>query len=97
MDYPIEVTLQSPVTIDGETIDKLVFDEPDLGTMIAVEEEETLAHQTVALLAGMAGIERAVLLKVKGSDYAKIRQRVVDPYHESLNAGTDVGNGEAAK
>lgn len=97
MEYPIEVTLQRPVTVDGKTIDKLVFDEPDLGTMIAVEEEETLARQTVALLAGMADIDRAVLLKVKDSDYAKIRQRVLDPYQKSLDAGVDAGNEEAAK
>ncbi|WP_170106715.1 hypothetical protein [Rhodovulum imhoffii] len=45
----------------------------------------------------MAGIDRAVLLKVKGSDYAKIRQHVVDPYQESLDAESDAGNGDAAK
>lgn len=45
----------------------------------------------------MAGIDQAVLLKVKGSDYAKIRQQVVDPYHESLDAGSNAGNGAAAK
>ena len=97
MDYPIEITLQRPVNVDGKQIDKLVFDEPDLGTMIAVEEETTLARQTVALLAGMASIDRSALLMVKGCDYAEIRKRVVDPYHDSLDDGEDAGNGEAAK
>lgn len=97
MDYPIEVRLQRPVTLDGKTIDTLVFDEPDLGTMIAVEEEETPVGQTIALLVGMAGIERAVLLKVKGSDYSKILKQVVDPYHQSLDGTADAGNGAAAK
>ncbi len=97
MDYPIEVPLKRPVTVDGKTIDKLLFDEPDLGTMIAVEEETTLARQSIALLAGMAGVDRTVLLKVKGSDYSEIQRRVLDPYQASLDAEPDAGNGKAAK
>lgn len=101
MDYPIEVVLQRPVTIDGKTIDKLVFDEPDLGTSIAVEEAKTPAAQTATLLAGMAGVDRAVLLKVKESDFREIGKRVLEPYQAHVKAragaGAETGNVEAAK
>lgn len=99
MDYPIEVSLSRPVTIDGKTIGKLVFDEPDLGTSIAVEEATSPAEQTAILLAGMAGVDKAVMLKVKESDFREIGRRVLKPYqaHVAAQQGSDAGNGSAAK
>jgi len=99
MDYPIEVALTRPITVAGKTIDKLVFDEPDLGTSIAVEEAKTPAEQTAILLAGMAGIDRAVMLKVKESDFREIGKRVLDPYqaHIAAQQEADAGNGQPAK
>ena len=99
MEYPIEVTLQRPVTVDGKTIDKLVFDEPDLGTSIAVEEAKSPAEQTAILLAGMAGVDRAVMLNVKESDFREIGKRVLEPYqaHVAAQQGSDAGNGKPAK
>ena len=99
MDYPIEVSLSRPVTVDGKTIDKLVFDEPDLGTSIAVEEAKSPAEQTAILLAGMAGVDRAVMLKVKESDFREIGKRVLKPYQAYVAAqqGSDAGNGKPAK
>lgn len=98
MDYPVEVTLKRPVTVEGRTYDKLSFDEPDLGTGIAVEEARSRAEQTVILLAGMAGVDRAVILKVRESDYREIGKRVLDPYqaHITAQTGEDVGNGQPA-
>lgn len=40
MNLPIEVTLTRPVVVDGQTYDKLLFDEPDLDTQIAYAELE---------------------------------------------------------
>ena len=40
MDLPIEVPLTRPVTVDGQTYDKLTFDEPDLDAQIAYAELE---------------------------------------------------------
>lgn len=99
MNYPIEVILQRPVTIDGKVIDKLVFDEPDLGTSIAVEEAKSPAEQTAILLAGMAGVDRAVMLKVKESDFREIGKRVLEPYqaHVAAQSGSAVGNGKPAR
>lgn len=99
MDYPIEVGLKRPVTVDGQTHDKLVFDEPDLGTSIAVEEAKSSAEQTVLLLAGMAGVDRSVMMKVKESDFREIGKRVLEPYQAQIAAqqGSDAGNGEMAK
>ncbi|MBR9651923.1 phage tail assembly protein [Thalassovita aquimarina] len=99
MDYPIEVQLKRPVTVDGQTHDKLVFDEPDLGTSIAVEEGKTPGEQTVILLAGMAGVDLDVMKKVKESDFREIGKRVLEPYqaHVAAQAGTEAGNGEPAK
>ena len=99
MEYPIEVTLQRPVTVDGKTIDKLVFDEPDLGTSIAVEEAKSPAEQTAVLLAGMAGVDRSVMLKVKESDFREIGKRVLTPYqaHVAAQQESASGNGKPAK
>lgn len=99
MDYPIEVTLKRPVTHEGTTIDKLVFDEPDLGTSIAVEEEQSPAEQTVILLAGMADVDRAVILKIKESDYREIGKRVLHPYQSFIESQmkAEEGNEKAAK
>lgn len=99
MDYPIEVTLTRPVTVDGKTIDKLVFDEPDLGTSIAVEEAKSPAEQTAILLAGMAGVDRAVMLKVKESDFREIGRLVLQPYQEHVAAtrGAEAGNAPTGK
>ena len=99
MDYPIEVALKRPVTVGGKTIDKLVFDEPDLGTTIAVEEAGSAAEQTAVLLAGMAGVDRAVMLKVKESDFREISKRVLEPYqaHVMAERGAEPGNGVAAE
>lgn len=99
MDYPIEVTLKRPITVDGKTIDKMVFDEPDLGTSIAVEEARTPAEQTAILLAGMAGVDRSVMLKVKESDFREIGKLVLEPYqaHIAAQQGADAGNGQPAK
>lgn len=99
MDYPIEVALTRPVTVDGKTIDKLVFDEPDLGTSIAVEEAKSPAEQTAILLAGMAGVDRAVMMKVKESDFREIGRLVLQPYQEHIAAtgGAEVGNALTGK
>jgi len=40
MDLPIEVPLTRPVTVDGQTYEKLTFDEPDLDAQIAYAELE---------------------------------------------------------
>ncbi len=40
MDLPIEVPLTRPVTVDDQTYDKLMIDEPDLDTQIAYAELE---------------------------------------------------------
>ncbi|TDE34115.1 phage tail assembly protein [Antarcticimicrobium sediminis] len=99
MEYPIEVPLKRPITVDGKTIDKLVFDEPDLGTSIAVEEAKSPAEQTAILLAGMAGIDCSVMLKVKESDFREIGKRVLEPYqaHIAAQQKDDAGNAQAAK
>lgn len=99
MEYPITVTLGRPITHDGSQIDTLVFDEPDLGTSIAVEEADGLGTQTAILLAGMAGIDKAIMLKVKESDYREIGKRVLEPYQahvQSLVAADTVGNAPPA-
>ncbi|TRD16975.1 hypothetical protein [Palleronia caenipelagi] len=92
MDFPIELTLKRPVSFEGRTIDKLVFDEPDLGTSIAVEEAGTPALQTAVLLAGMAGVEKALILKVKESDFREIRRTVLVPYNAHVAAEAEAGN-----
>lgn len=94
MDFPIDVPLKRPVVIGEETFSRLTFDEPDLGTTIAVEEQETPWDQTVVLLAGMAGVSRDVLLKVKESDFGEITKRVLAPYQEHIKSlGQEAGNG----
>ncbi len=96
MEYPIEVALKRPVTVKGRTYDKLTFDEPDLGTSIAVEEANLPAEQVVVLLAGMAGVDRAVMAKVKESDFREISKRVLEPYKAQVAANqAQVGNAEA--
>ncbi|WPZ23097.1 phage tail assembly protein [Sulfitobacter faviae] len=99
MEYPIEVPLKRPVEVDGKTIDKLSFDEPDLATSIAVEEAQSPALQTATLLAGMAGVDRSVMLKVKESDFREIGRLVLRPYqaHVAAQQGSDAGNGQPAK
>ena len=103
MDFPVEITLKRPITVDEETHTKLVFDEPDFGTNIAVEEAEKPAEQSVLLLAGMAGVDRAVILKIKNQDYPQIEERVLGPYQAHMKAqmksraGKSSGNGAKAK
>ncbi|WP_068305274.1 phage tail assembly protein [Pararhodobacter sp. CCB-MM2] len=97
MDYPIEVTLKRPVVIGDQTYATLSFDEPDLATSLAVDEAKTGARQTVVLLAGMAGVPEAVILKIKESDYREIGKRVLDPYQKDVRArmGESSGNEDA--
>ncbi|MFV0384875.1 hypothetical protein [Paracoccus sp. (in: a-proteobacteria)] len=98
MDYPIEVILRRPVTIDGRTFDRLVFDEPDLGTSIAVEEAKSHAEQTVILLAGMADVDRKVILGVKESDFRDISRCVLEPYQAHVTGQQhDAGNEPSAR
>ena len=40
MDYPIEVTLKRPITVDGKVHEKLFFDEPTIGAQIDYAELE---------------------------------------------------------
>lgn len=98
MDFPIEIPLQRPVTLGDKTYEKLVFDEPDLATSIAVEEETSPSRQTAALMAGMAGVDKPVILKVKECDLREIFARVLEPYQEQVTArnGTEVGNADPA-
>ena len=97
MKYPVEIKLMRPVTVDGKTFAALVFDEPDLGTMIAVEEADTNIEKTTALLMGMADVSRSVMLKVKGADFQEITKRVLEPYNaeQAEKHGVASGNAEA--
>ena len=95
MDYPITIPLGRSIEVDGQTFHDLKFDEPDLGTSIAVEEAESAHEQTVLLLAGMADVDRTVILKLKESDYRTIHAKVLEPYQAQItaqNAGATVGN-----
>ena len=90
MEFPIDITLQRPVTVDGKTYNKLSFDEPDLGTSLDVEEAKRPQDQTLILLAGMAEVSVAVIRKLKERDFMAVRDRVLDPYqketHERMQA-----------
>lgn len=99
MQYPITVTLQRPVTVNGKTIERLEFDEPDMGTSIAVEEARTPGAQTAALLAGMAGVDLAVIHKVKERDFHEIERLVLEPYQADVAArrGEASGNDRTAE
>jgi hypothetical protein len=94
MKLPITIKLKKPVSVDGTTYDELTFDEPDLGTSIAVEEAEKATDQTVILLAGMAGVDREVVLKIKERDVETIMRDVMTPYQDGVAAarGGAVGN-----
>lgn len=98
MEYPITVPLGRLITVGEVTYSELVFDEPDLGTSIAVEEAETSGQQTLILLAGMAGVSLDVIRKVKESDFRLIGERVLNPYQEEVRARMkgDAGNGKKA-
>ncbi len=99
MDYPIKVTLSRPITVKDQEHKALAFDEPDLGTVIAVEEAETAGEQTILLLAGMADVDVAVIKKIKERDFETINREVLKPYREANSgkeAGADVGNEPAA-
>lgn len=102
MDYPVEINLKRPITVNDVQHTKLVFDEPDFGTNIAVEEAESYAEQTVLLLAGMAGVSREVILKVKNTDMEQVQDRVLSPYQAEMQArvaerGEKAGNAKKAK
>ena len=76
MEYPIEIALKRPVMIEGVEYAALRFDEPDVATSIAVSQAETPEEQTVVLLAGMAEVDRAVILKLKKRDFDEIQRRL---------------------
>lgn len=103
MDFPVNIPLKRPIIMGGETHSALSFDEPDLGTNLAVEEANTPGEQTILLLAGMAGVDRSVIVKVKDSDFEQIAARVLEPYQEmqlakiKARGGPAPGNGEKAK
>lgn len=99
MQYPINVKLQRPIKDGDETIEELNFDEPDLGTSLAVEDAEKPSEQTVILLSGMAGVSRELFLKVKETDFRVIGERVLAPYQaEMAKLAKDAeGNGKPAR
>ena len=99
MEFPVIIPLKRPITVDGTTYDTLAFDEPDLGTSIAIEESDSPTDQTLILLSGMSGVDRSVILKIKESDFREITERVLEPYQASVIArgAADAGNGTAAK
>lgn len=98
MDYPIEVQLKRPVTVEDKTYDKLVFDEPDVGTSIAVEEAKSAGQQTLILLAGMAGVSLDVISKLKETDFKTVGKLVLEPRQKELMAERDaeLGNAQTA-
>lgn len=98
MEYPIEVQLKRPIKDGDQVIDKLVFDEPDVGLSIEVTAIENPLEQTIVLLSGMAELPRDLFLKMKESDYVVVRERVLKPYNAQFQtqAEGDEGNDLAA-
>lgn len=94
MDFPITVPLKRKITVGEDVFEELIFDEPDLQTTIDVEEAEKDSDKTVLLLAGMASVDRAVILKIKESDFRRVSEKVIDPYQDHVNsqAGGNLGN-----
>ncbi|MBT9383334.1 hypothetical protein KM176_05635 [Pseudooceanicola sp. CBS1P-1] len=102
MKFPVRVPLKTPIK-DADTdaeITALVFEEPDIGLSIEVEDAETPRDQMFILLAGMAGIGIPTFKRLKESDYRAVIKQVLDPYNalQVARAAEDgVGNaGEAA-
>lgn len=96
MEFPVEVPLKRPITLGDDIYPALMFDEPDLGLNIAVAEAKNVMDQTVILLAGMAGVDRDVILKLKESDYRTVEARVLVPYQASVSGGDPEGNAPPA-
>lgn len=93
MDWPVRITLKRPIKLGDEEFSELEFDEPDLGTTIAADDASSEAEATVLTLAGMAGVSRDVILKIKRSDYEVIMEKI---YPEAPEGEADVGSGEDA-
>jgi len=86
MDYPIKVTLNRPVTHDGETYAVLLFDEPDLGMQVDYSEMEATfdtppspkdaARVNLFWMSRLAGVPEAVMRKVKACDIDRLNAAV---------------------
>jgi hypothetical protein len=99
MNFPVTIELKRPIkTVDAE-VGHLVFDEPDLGTSIQVEEAESPMDQTLILLAGMAGVSIDLIKRMKESDFRVVTRRVLVPYQQlqlDREKEDQVGNEAAA-
>lgn len=86
MDFPITVLLDRPVTHGDEEIGELTFDELTLRQSIDLEkilEGNTSANQqSVSIVAMMSGVDEAVILELRQSDYRKITKEVLEPMEE---------------
>ena len=99
MEFPITIDLKRPIETGDGALRQLVFDEPDLGLCIKVEETKSANDQTLTLLAGMAGVPVEVFLRMKEGDFRAVTRGVLDPYlklQDQRAQEDSLGNGAAA-
>jgi hypothetical protein len=104
MDLPIEVPLKRPVVVGDQTYDKLLFDEPDLGTQIEYAELEAsfsvppssvdAVRVHLFWISHLGGIPEAVAKKIKSTDIDAIDEVVEAILKPMFKKGADkiVGN-----
>lgn len=86
MEFPVRIALSRPVTVEGQEIAVLVFDEPTLRVNIAVAEAKGYNAQMVALLSGMADVSAETILSLRESDFAAVSRQVLEPYQQDASA-----------
>jgi len=101
MEFPIEVKLKRPIKQGEETIDVLVFDEPDLDAQIAYAElEQTFSDPPTEVDGGkvirfwishLAGVPLEIAGKVKGADHGAVED-ALDAILGIKNASGDGGS-----
>lgn len=113
MDLPIEISLTRPVVVGEQTYEKLLFDEPDLGTQIEYAELEAsfstppssvdAVRVHLFWISRLGGIPEAVAKKIKSSDIDAIDEvveSILKPMFkngEEKIAGDSSGNEPPAK
>jgi hypothetical protein len=88
-------TLKTPIEFEGQTIQKLVFAEPDMDTLERVEEtmsaaanQELTMGQTRAILEAFAGLPSGALRKVKQTDFVAMAEVIAPLIEAAFSTGT---------
>lgn len=76
MTDPVTHTLKKPISFNGETFTDLTFNEPTAGDACRADLVEGEMQKSLAIMAGMADVDIAVLQKIPLREFTELAKKV---------------------